>query len=712
MRSPLKVRLEFRLLAAFVFCAILAGISGGLGILSLRLIHKSMKSTISEIGGSIDRGGRQTTILNSAVSQITVADSQEAVEAAQKQIEELNASDENTVPLQRDLIDNIRIYAERKQERIKAVNELEQLQTSVEMVLQEIDAEVIALLGKIDSDTSFTLSVLYDSVKEVIQQNENRISEGVETATELMENSGDAGKEPSLKNVLEDIQSGIALGRITVSDSLQTMSEIVNEALSNTQSALQIRLHSYKLNILEKDILMAETQAQVDRTRQTVDNLFAQLADSFGTLPSGEEISRLEAECDNLKKLIARIIVVKTDLIRADNSLRELSPTLSAGLKELDELEMGQAIEMKNKADETLHTSSELVKRWQSILLVLGGVILGIALCVGVLFSRSIAKPLQRIIDKMRNGADRVSATSTSLQESSHRLSQGANEQASSVEQTSSALEQMSAMTKQNADYAKQANSMVSGAHSAAEQGTAAMSRMMNTIGQIKLSSDEMAKIIKTIDEVAFQTNLLALNAAVEAARAGESGKGFAVVAEEVRGLAMRSAQAAKETAALIEEAQMNTEQGVKDSKEVSDVFTQIKTSVESITQLIADVSTATEEQAQGIDEINQAVSQVDKVTQANAGHSQEMATASVQLASEAVGLQNMVNTLVNLVEGGRIDMAESRVSYPALEHQADSERDAHDFLDDYSSTEREPIEDFSSPASRKKRDDEQFGEF
>src|SRR6185295_12799038 len=127
----------------------------------------------------------------------------------------------------------------------------------------------------------------------------------------------------------------------------------------------------------------------------------------------------------------------------------------------------------------------------------------------------------------------------------------------------SASLEELSSMTKQNSENARQANGMAGEARDAAEGSKGAMDRMGSAIGKIKQSADQTARIIKTIDEIAFQTKLLALNAAVEAARAGDAGKGFAVVAEEVRNLARRSAEAAKSTASLIEESQKNADRGV-----------------------------------------------------------------------------------------------------------------------------------------------------
>ena len=193
---------------------------------------------------------------------------------------------------------------------------------------------------------------------------------------------------------------------------------------------------------------------------------------------------------------------------------------------------------------------------------------------------------------------------------------------------------------------------MASETRTALERSREAMNRMGQAIGRIKGSSDQTARIVKTIDEIAFQTNLLALNAAVEAARAGESGKGFAVVAEEVRNLAQRSAEAAKSTAALIEESQLNASSGVRVSEEVEAILTQIFKSMESLTQLIHQVSSASEEQNRGIEQIGKSMNQIDRLTQNNAATSVESSSASGELSAQAGELDRVVSTLVGLVRG------------------------------------------------------------
>jgi methyl-accepting chemotaxis protein len=169
------------------------------------------------------------------------------------------------------------------------------------------------------------------------------------------------------------------------------------------------------------------------------------------------------------------------------------------------------------------------------------------------------------------------------------------------------------------------------------------MQRLSQAIVDIKRASDETAKIVKTIDEIAFQTNLLALNAAVEAARAGDAGKGFAVVAEEVRNLAMRSAEAAKNTARLIEEAVHKAEGGVTLNQEVLQNLEEIVSQVHKVSEVIGEIAAASEQQQQGVVQLNTAVEQLNQVTQQTAANSEETASTAQELSIQAAEMRHLV---------------------------------------------------------------------
>jgi len=282
--------------------------------------------------------------------------------------------------------------------------------------------------------------------------------------------------------------------------------------------------------------------------------------------------------------------------------------------------------------------------------MTLGAIVLGVVLAVTI--TRSIVKPINRIIAGLNEGASQVNEAARQVSASSQQLAAGASEQASSLEETSSALEEMAAMTRTNAENARQAHGLSDQAAKAAKDGDQTMATLNQVMQGINESSDKVSKIIKVIEEISFQTNLLALNAAVEAARAGEHGKGFAVVADEVRNLAQRAADAARETTALIEESVNRSREGTQVADDVTKALGGIVADVTKVSELISNITQASQEQAQGVDQVNTAVSQMDQVTQQNAASAEESASASEELSAQAQSVKGIVDQLVGVIHG------------------------------------------------------------
>jgi methyl-accepting chemotaxis protein len=250
---------------------------------------------------------------------------------------------------------------------------------------------------------------------------------------------------------------------------------------------------------------------------------------------------------------------------------------------------------------------------------------------------------LDQALQQVATGVDQVASAAAQIGQGSQALAQGASEQASSLEEIGSSLQEMASMTRQNAANSKEARGMAEQTRGGSNKGLESMTRLSDAMEKIKASADATAKIVKTIDEIAFQTNLLALNAAVEAARAGDAGKGFAVVAEEVRNLAMRSAEAAKNTANLIEESVQNAETGVELNQEVLGQLKEIAGQTTKVGEVMGEIAVGSEQQSTGIDQITGAVEQMNQLTQQNAANSEESASAAEELSSQSEELRTMV---------------------------------------------------------------------
>jgi methyl-accepting chemotaxis protein len=493
------------------------------------------------------------------------------------------------------------------------------------------------------------LTVLRDSVATAEKARTNYASQ-FEATVESLE---------SLKKIREqlDVTAGVFLESINAY--IRQQDQKLAEEIAAGLPALQLeerRAKSQKANeIIDaiNVIRVATFKAQALRQPELIGSITGHF-DTIETLR--QELLAKTVQDTNLKQLgtIGEATAAYKEGIEAILKNSEESLRIDAARREA-------AVEFDSVVNALLHRSADRTRDYAEISAadlgaasrfeILGLIMMTvIGLVVAVIIIRGVNRVLTRTAESLSQGALQVAAASGQVSSSSQSLAEGASEQAASLEEISSSVEELASMTKRNADSAQSGKVSSGQARAAAETGASEMEQMQTAMNAIQQSSNDISKIIKTIDEIAFQTNILALNAAVEAARAGEAGAGFAVVADEVRSLAQRSAVAAKETADKIDDATKRSAQGVEISSRVATGLQQILAKAREVDQLVGEIATASHEQSEGISQINMAISQMDKVTQSNAASAEETASAAEELNAQSEELRATSQELAALV--------------------------------------------------------------
>jgi methyl-accepting chemotaxis protein len=437
-----------------------------------------------------------------------------------------------------------------------------------------------------------------------------------------------AFREATIGRLSNDLSRGGPTAGLKATLDLVAKGNLLAQQGSDFYVAMLVGLHDRDLALLDESVKDNEL-------------LLATAGTLLGTAAGNDDRTRLQAVVASINSCHESLLALRANLEASVTNRIERGQARDQAIAAIDEVSDSLSRITGEFADATIAVTE---KAWLAITV---GVAIALAL------SSALSRHLLEITENLSSGSAQVEKTAMELSQASQEVASGTSQNASSLEETSAAIEELSSMTLRNSENARVAQGLINSARQSVVNSEEAMQSVNQAMEQIAVSGNEIGKIIKTIDEIAFQTNLLALNAAVEAARAGEAGAGFAVVADEVRNLAIRSAEAAKSTANLIAQTIDNISSGSTLVRHTSEAFEILVEDVRKVSEIIEGVTVASSEQSQGISQINIAVAEMDKVTQNNAAVSEETASAAATLSGEAQGLEENARRLLRLVKGG-----------------------------------------------------------
>lgn len=424
----------------------------------------------------------------------------------------------------------------------------------------------------------------------------------------------------------------------------------LNFAAGTQESLLKARgsFTSYVWLVQQADYDSA--QANLQNVRAGIQNLQKMVAENTELKVIKPELDKMPGELAAYENALKELIDLRKKNELTMEPVEAVAATGAAFGESADKIK-AEISKVANAS--SVGTASQLST---AVFWSLGILFVGLVASIGIAWYliKSSNRQLQEVTEQLHQGAEQLVSASAQVSNASQTLAQGTSEQAASLHETSSSTEEINSMTHKNAANAKEAARVLDEAQYNVEAANTQLDKTLHSMQSLSNTSEQVTKIIKVIDEIAFQTNILALNAAVEAARAGHAGAGFAVVADEVRNLAQRCAQAAKDTTALIESSVSETQNCNRDVELVAKSITQVVEDARRVKILVDEVSVGSIEQTKGLDHIAKAITQMEQVVQGSAAGAEEGAAAGEQLSAQAETLQHVVVCLRSFVEGSK----------------------------------------------------------
>ncbi len=419
------------------------------------------------------------------------------------------------------------------------------------------------------------------------------------------------------------------------------------------QTLIRVLQVGFKKQVQEwKDVLLRgydPVALQKHRTQLTQQEaeVGKTLAELRGSASDPEVRFMLDQFRESNDKLVANYAAGLAEFIKANGS----NP------HEVDSLLKGQDRPPTDFLDRVAglmsHRTSERAKAEGAIITEVVLALIVVFVLLGILSAqvvRGLIAMLRQAVTDAGQSAGQVAAAAGQLAAASQSLAQGASEQSAAIQETSASAQDINFLAQKNSQNSQRAKDLIAITEDGFARANRVLDEMVTSMREVNCSSDQMSKVIKVIDGIAFQTNILALNAAVEAARAGEAGMGFSVVAEEVRNLAQRCAQAARDISTLIEDSIAKSSAGQAKVEDVTGAIRSITEDAVKIHNLVQEIQGDSQEQARGAEHVARAVSEIGEITQTAAASSQETAAAGQELMAQSEALRGIVSQLTALV--------------------------------------------------------------
>ena len=512
----------------------------------------------------------------------------------------------------------------------------------------ELMRQELQVVGK-SVESKSTESKSTESTSTESTSTESTSTESTSTGVKFIEPRITEAKHAAAKHA----EAKPAEAKISTSDELKRFEKITAITLVIEKIA-KVRVGCWKGQAARNMTVLSELMPEFTEIDKLIDHLRSM------TLLK-EHLQELDVVAKSIDAYHADI----KELIALNKTLSDISAKRIASGKELQEISEGSVVEAFKQSNDESQKNMDMLES-ASLTVILGLVsMVVVGALLAFFITRGIVHALMRTVTDLASCSDETASAAQQVAGGAQSLADGTSKTAAALEETSASLEEMGSMVRQTAASSSSAATLANEGRQAGERGSQAMVELAKAIQDIKTNADQTAKIVKTIDEIAFQTNLLALNAAVEAARAGDAGKGFAVVAEEVRNLAQRAGEAARNTSTLIENSVKAADNGVILAKGVSEIVTQSTTASRKINDLVAEIAASTKEVSQGIEQVSIAVRQMDQVTQGNAAGAEENSAVGEELSAQSQTLNGLVTGLDVMVRG----VSAERPSAPAHAH-------------------------------------------